>query len=815
MKLLPAGFRAMAFVAAGSAALGLSQLISLAVRDEPYPLAAALLALLLLGGGALLAAFVAWNLRAGPPPMLASHGPEGRRATEPAAPADRLIAVAMGVMLAEACAVFVKTGVVFPLRMTLLFGGAPAEDPLPMMLAGTSLVAIGAVATAAALGALWLVLYARDMPRLARLAGAALSFGGAVPYVATALVARAMLCNDVALLAAGRTLALRPDEQLAYRSLLGMSPGLLAASIALGLCVGRGLWSFLDQVRAAEERSDSFLAATLRGQRPWEIVLRQGLWLRRRRELGALLLSGLAAAALIDILSNTLIDSFRPPGFPPYPSLGAALFLRGLTPDGAPAPLPLQWTMAHVAMVLASVLLLLAQTLPRRSGAASLRHGVLRLGNRTIATGAPGAHALAPPPSLQWVLGASGSGKSTLLRAWAAELPGALLVPQDPDQALPGAFSATDLAAMARGARPRTDRLLWDLLGRLDDQRLRRRLGDPFTPVAAFSRGERQRLALCLALSRALADPQCTLLLDEPTSAQDHARTHALLDCVRELVASERARASLVVASHDPEPLDALLGDRAVDHVAWIEDGVALPFTVRERRWEGRRAHPPGLERHLESTKTLLAAREMTRPRPADGEGVPLLGAKVTIGGRRHSTSAEALVRGGELVVLSGPSGSGKTTLLREMAGRAASVSLGFVMQDPPRAVPAEMPVGEALGRRLDKARLSHWYGAGLHDFARPVGTLSDGELQRLLIAGEVVRLEQSPPSRLRLLLLDEPFGALDPAAHLRLMEALLGWVRASSRNAAVLVSHSPMVDLGLAGASGVPAREWSIGGEA
>src|SRR6185503_10779586 len=140
------------------------------------------------------------------------------------------------------------------------------------------------------------------------------------------------------------------------------------------LCVGRGLWSFLDGVRVAEERSDSFLAATLRGQKPWEIVVRQGLWLRRRRELGALLLSGLAAAALIDILSNTLIDSFRPPGFPPYPSLGAALFLRGLDAGGTPTPLPLQWTVAHVSMVLASVLLLLAQTLPRRAGRPALQH---------------------------------------------------------------------------------------------------------------------------------------------------------------------------------------------------------------------------------------------------------------------------------------------------------------------------------------------------------------------------------------------------------------------------------------------------------
>src|SRR5207253_3132613 len=133
------------------------------------------------------------------------------------------------------------------------------------------------------------------------------------------------------------------DEHLAYGSLLGAAPGYLAACVALGLAVSRGMWSFLDQVRRAEERSDSFLLARMRGERPWEIVLRQGLWLRRRREVSALLLGGMAAAGLIDILSNTLIDSFRAPGFPPYPSLGAALFLRGLAPDGVPAPLARAW----------------------------------------------------------------------------------------------------------------------------------------------------------------------------------------------------------------------------------------------------------------------------------------------------------------------------------------------------------------------------------------------------------------------------------------------------------------------------------------
>ena len=69
---------------------------------------------------------------------------------------------------------------------------------------------------------------------------------------------------------------------------------------------------------------------------------------------------------------------------------------------------------------------------------------------------------------------------------------------------------------------------------------MRRRLFDPFTSLATLSRGERQRLLLALALSRARADPGCTLLLDEPTSAQDGARTSALLECVRQVYQGKR-----------------------------------------------------------------------------------------------------------------------------------------------------------------------------------------------------------------------------------------------------------------------------------
>jgi ABC-type multidrug transport system ATPase subunit len=201
-------------------------------------------------------------------------------------------------------------------------------------------------------------------------------------------------------------------------------------------------------------------------------------------------------------------------------------------------------------------------------------------------------------------------------------------------------------------------------------------------------------------------------------------------------------------------------------------------------------------------------------------DGVRVLGSRVGIAGRSHAVSGKATIAGGDLVVLSGPSGSGKTTLLRSIAERRPSrVELGYLAQDLGRAFPGEMPVRELLGpergARLDVLR--RWFGPELNDrlLSRTVAALSEGERQRLLLASEVLRLDRAGGARLKLLLLDEPFGSLDPAAHLRLMEALLGWVRESADRAAVLVSHRPMVDLGLARAFGVPAREWTIGAEA
>ncbi|MEE1770743.1 ABC transporter ATP-binding protein [Streptomyces sp. JV185] len=147
----------------------------------------------------------------------------------------------------------------------------------------------------------------------------------------------------------------------------------------------------------------------------------------------------------------------------------------------------------------------------------------------------------------------------------------------------------------------------------------------------------------------------------------------------------------------------------------------------------------------------------------------------------------------GEFVALLGASGSGKTTLLRILgaldaadAGEVLVPQARTVVFQEPRLVPskkvlANVTVALPRGRSGHGLRALAEVGLERHADAWPA-TLSGGEAQRVALARALVREPE-------LLLLDEPFAALDALTRLR-MQALVGELCRKHRPAVLLVTH-------------------------
>lgn len=171
-------------------------------------------------------------------------------------------------------------------------------------------------------------------------------------------------------------------------------------------------------------------------------------------------------------------------------------------------------------------------------------------------------------------------------------------------------------------------------------------------------------------------------------------------------------------------------------------------------------------------------------------------------------------VSSGEILTLLGPSGCGKSTLLRILAGlvsptkgevllqgqsfhqggRALKDRLSFVFQEPAllpwRTVweNVSLPLQLRGKRRTTEAKKSieHWLamvGLSAKDWSKKPGQLSGGMKMRASIA-------RAMTTRPRILLMDEPFAALDDVLRSRLNDLLLKIV-AEEKCTVVFVTHN------------------------
>ena len=431
------------------------------------------------------------------------------------------------------------------------------------------------------------------------------------------------------------------------------------------------------------------------------------------------------------------------------------------------------------------------------------------------------------------LIGRNGTGKSSLLRVIAGDAPlddgelrlpaggRVILVEQEPELP-PAATLRESLVLRGDFEAIHDDKERWRLEARLSEYAHRLQLNE-YADMARLSGGERKRAALALALA---LEPEL-LLLDEPTNHLDIEG----ITLLEELLAKVSAA---IVITHDRAFLDRIatrivelargllrsypgnfsayesrkaeqLAAEAVaarkfdkfwaEEEAWIRQGVKARRTRNEgrvRRLERLRNERAERRERMGNVRLRLDAGERSGKLVAELENV-----SKSFGERTVVRDLSLRLLRGDRLGLIGPNGAGKSTLIKLILGQmqpdGGTVKLGTSL---------EVAYFDQMREQLDLAKTvaetispgSEWVEIGgarkhiisyLGDFlfppqraGSPVGTLSGGERNRLLLA----RLFARPAN---LLVLDEPTNDLDIESLELLEDTLQGYT-----GTLLLVSH-------------------------
>lgn len=315
--------------------------------------------------------------------------------------------------------------------------------------------------------------------------------------------------------------------------------------------------------------------------------------------------------------------------------------------------------------------------------------------------------------------------------------------------------------------------------------------------TSELSGGQKTRLALARLL---LSGPDI-LLLDEPTNHLDLAATEWLEGFLSTF------GGALILVSHDRRFLDAVATSIAEvdrEQLTVYKGGFSAYWAERERRVEQAtldsqrrdeeirrledfwRRNKAGQNRNMAWSRLKAAQRlrqeaisgpqeharihaTLTSARRSGNEVVIAEGLRKEFGSNKLFSDLTLLIMRGQRIGVVGPNGSGKSTFLRIVVGEepptsgrirlGASVTVGYFAQEASGLDPdvtvlecllsvREMLPGEA------RSFLARFLFTG-DDVFRPVGCLSGGEKNRLMLAQLVL-------DRPNLLVLDEPTNHLD-----------------------------------------------------